>query len=320
MNYRRLGATGLNVSEIALGSWLTSGQKIDEETSHAIFNRALELGINLFDTADVYAHGRAEEILGSWLKTKQREQVVIATKCRGRMWVGPNGEGLSKKHIIEAANNSLKRLGTDYIDLYQFHWPDSETPLEESLEAMELLMFQGKVLYAGCSNYSVEELDEALEIADELGLPRFVSHQPLYNMFERGIESGLMSRCAEEGIGIIIWSPLGQGLLSEKYLSGEAPPGSRLHGTEEGRRWLNPANVKALRELADIAHSKGATLSQLALAWALSHPEITSCIVGATSVEQIEENAAASDVVISEEEFLQIESILQARERAIAEL
>lgn len=320
MNYRRLGATGLKVSEIALGNWLTSGQKTDEETSHTIFNRAWDLGINFYDTADVYAHGRAEEILGSWLKTKHREQVVVATKCRGRMWVGPNGEGLSKKHIIEAANHSLKRLGTDYIDLYQFHWPDAEAPMEESLEAMEILMIQGKVLYAGCSNYSADELDDALEIADEFGLPGFVSHQPQYNMFEREIEAGLMGRCAEEGIGIIIWSPLRQGLLSEKYLSGEAPPGSRLYGTDEGRRWLSPANVKALQELADIAHSKGATLSQLALAWALSHPEITSCIVGASNVEQIEENAAASDVVISEEEFLQIESILQARERADAGL
>lgn len=319
MNYRRLGATGLKVSEISLGNWLTSGQKLDEKASHAVFERAWELGINLYDTADVYAHGRAEEILGTWLKTKPREQVVVATKCRGRMWDGPNGEGLSKKHIIEAANHSLKRLGTDYVDLYQFHWPDEEAPIEESLEAMETLMIQGKVLYAGCSNYSTDELDDALEVADEFGLPRFASHQPRYNMFQRDIEARLMMRCAEEGIGIIVWSPLEQGLLSEKYSSGEAPPGSRFYGTEEGRRRLNPANVKALQALAEIAHSKKATLSQLALAWVLSHPEITSCIAGATQIEQIEENAAASDLVISEEEFLQVEKILQDRERSVVE-
>ncbi|MEN6520670.1 MAG: aldo/keto reductase [Armatimonadota bacterium] len=319
MNYRRLGEAGLKVSEISLGNWLTSGGTLDEDAAHAICERAWELGINFYDTADVYAHGRAEEILGSWLKTKPREQVVVATKCRGWMWEGPNGEGLSKKHIMESVNLSLKRLGTDYIDLYQFHWPDEETPMEESLEAMNILMIQGKVLYAGCSNYRDNELDDALDVSDALGLPRFASLQSRYNMFQRDIEFGLIPHCAEEGIGIIVWSPLEQGLLSEKYLSGEAPPGSRLYGTEEGRRWLNPANVKALQLLADVAHSKKATLSQLALAWVLSHREITSCITGATGIEQIEENAAASDLGISEEEFLQIEKILQDRERAVVD-
>jgi aryl-alcohol dehydrogenase-like predicted oxidoreductase len=318
MNYRRLGATGLKVSEVSLGNWQTSGDKIDEKAAHVICDRAWELGINFYDTADIYAHGRAEEILGSWLKTKPREQVVVATKCRGRMWDGPNGEGLSKKHIIEAAEASLRRLGTDYIDLYQFHWPDEETPIEESLEAMEILMLQGKVLYIGCSNFSTDQIRDSLETSDELGLPHFVSNQPRYNMFQREIEGSQMSLCAEEGIGIIVWSPLEQGLLTEKYLSGEAPAGSRLHGSEEGQSWLNPANVKALNALAEVAHSKSATLSQLALAWILTHQEITSCIVGATNTEQLEENAKAADLDISEDEFLQIESILREREKAIA--
>ncbi|HOM72121.1 MAG TPA: aldo/keto reductase [Armatimonadota bacterium] len=315
MNYRRLGDSGLKVSEISLGNWLTSGDKLDEQASHAIFDRAWELGINFFDTADIYAKGRAEEILGTWLKTKPREQVVVATKCRGRMWDGPNGEGLSKKHILEAAEASLRRLGLDYIDLYQFHWPDNDTPIEESLEAMAILMEQGKVLYAGCSNFDTEELRDALEVADELGLPRFISTQPRYNMFQRGIEATLMPRCAKEGIGIIVWSPLEQGLLTEKYLTGTAPAGSRLYGHEEGQSWLNPANLKALNELAEIAHSKNAKLSQLALAWILSHPEITSCIVGASKVEQIEENAQAADLDLSDDELQQIEAILQEREK-----
>lgn len=317
MIYRRLGDTGLKVSEISLGGWLTTGQALDDQVSHAIFDKAWELGINFFDSADVYANGRAEEILGSWLKTKPREQVVVATKCRGRMWDGPMGEGLSKKHILEAANASLKRLGVEYIDLYQFHWPDEETPIEESLEAMEILMLQGKVLFAGCSNFDTQEMVDALEVADELGLPRFISNQPRYNMVQRGIEQSLMSQCAEEGVGIIVWSPLEQGLLTDKYLSGEAPVGSRLYGSEEGERWLNPPTVRALNELAEIAHSKNAKLSQLALAWILSHPEITSCITGATSVEQIEENVAAAEVKLTGDDLRNIDGILKEREKAL---
>jgi len=316
MNYRHLGATGLKVSEISHGGWITTGGQLDESASYAVLNRAWELGINLFDTADVYAHGRGEEVLGSWLATKPREQVVVATKCRGRMWDGPIGEGLSKKHILKAAEDSLKRLATDYIDIYQFHWPDQETPIDESLDAMDILMRQGKVLYPGCSNYNTEELRDALEIANELGLPRFVSHQPRYSMFQRAIEATLMPRCAIEGIGIIVWSPLEQGLLSEKYLSGKAPAGSRLHESEEGSRWLTPHNLKAMRSLAEIAHGKNATLSQLALSWILYHPEMTSCIMGASTIDQVNENAAAAELDLSPDEFEQIEIILTERESA----
>lgn len=314
MNYKRLGATGLKVSEIAFGNWLTSGDKLDEHASHAIFDAAWDRGINFYDTADVYANGRAEEILGSWLKTKPREQVVVATKCRGEMWDGPNGQGLSKKHVIEAAEHSLRRLGVDYIDLYQYHWPDEDTPVEESLEAMDMLMFQGKVLYAGYSNCTTEELRDALEVADDFGLPRFASVQPRYNMFQRGIEETLMPRCAIEGIGIIVWSPLEQGLLTEKYLDGRAPAGSRLYGSEEGKQWLNETNLKALRALAEIAHGKNAKLSQLALAWILSHPEITSTIIGASTPKQVEENAAAVELDLTGDELQKIEEILRERE------
>ncbi len=236
MNYRRLGGSGLKVSEIAFGNWQTAGDKLDEKASHDLFDTAWEYGINLYDTADIYAHGRAEEILGSWLKMKPREQVVVATKCRGRIWEGPNGEGLSMKHVIEACEASLKRLGVDYIDLYQFHWADDDTPIEESLEALNVLTIQGKILYTGCSNFSASEIHDALDAANHLGLPRFISDQPRYNMFQRDIEDDIMPLCESESIGIISWSPLEQGLLTEKYLSGEAPPGSSS---------LNPDSARA---------------------------------------------------------------------------
>ncbi len=318
MNYRKLGASGLKVSEISLGNWLTSGEKLDSKASHAVFDKAWELGINFYDTADIYAQGEAERILGLWLADKPREEVVVATKCRGRMIPGPNGEGLSKKHILEAAEASLKRLGVDYVDLYQFHWPDEDTPIEESLEAMSILMSQGKVLYAGCSNFTAQDLSGAIEASDELGLPYFSSLQPRYNMFQRGVEKDLIPLCADEGIGIIVWSPLEQGLLTEKYLSGKAPVGSRLHGKEEGERWLNAPSVKALNELAEIAHDKGIKLSQLALAWILTKPVVSSCITGASSADQVAENAAAAEVELSESELAQINSILDAREKALS--
>ncbi|MCC6483224.1 MAG: aldo/keto reductase [Armatimonadetes bacterium] len=317
MKYRRLGATGLKVSEIALGNWLTMGAKLDEKASHQVLDRAWDLGVNLYDTADAYAHGEAEKILGAWLKTKPREQVVVATKGRVQMWDGPNGQGLSKKHLIEAANHSLKRLDLDYVDIYQFHWPDAETPIEESLEAMDLLMRQGKVLYAGCSNYDTELLRDALLASERKGLPRIVSIQPRYSMFDTHIETTLMKRCGAEGIGMIVYSPLEQGLLTEKYLGGKAPVGSRLDDKAQ-ESLLTSENISALSALADIAHSRNAKLNQLALAWILTHPEITAPIVGATSPAQIEENAAASDVVLTPEELQQIEEVLQKRQKAVA--
>lgn len=317
MKYRRLGGTGLKVSEIALGNWQTMGEKLDAQASFQVLDRAWDLGVNLYDTADIYAHGEAEKILGRWLKTKPREQVVVATKGQSPMWDGPNGQGLSKKHLIEAANHSLKRLGVEYVDLYQFHWPDPETPLEESLEAMDLLMRQGKVLYAGCSNFDTELLRDALLAAERRGLPRLVCDQPRYSMFDRRVEATLMRRCALEGVGIIVYSPLEQGLLTEKYLSGQAPDGARLKGKVE-KHLLTPENLEALRALSDIAHGKGVKLSQLALAWILSHPEITAPIVGASSPGQIEENAEACEIELTQDELQQIDAVLERRQKARA--
>jgi aryl-alcohol dehydrogenase-like predicted oxidoreductase len=310
MNYRRMGRTGLKVSEISLGTWINFGGKIDDSAAFAVLDAALDSGINLFDTADVYEHGRAEEVLGRWMKDKNREDLVIATKGHSRMSDKPNGQGSHRKHLTEACHASLRRLGTDYIDLYQTHWPDPETPLEETMSTLNDLVRQGKVLYIGCSNYSGEMIAEANGIAKRRGWERFTCLQPPYNMFNRGIEGSQMPRCAKEGMGIIAYSPLAQGLLTDKYLGGEAPENSRASGNEWLSRQLSQHLLK-LKKLGDLAASKNAKLSQLALAWILSHPEMTSCIVGASQPEQVAENAAASDLKLSPEEREQIESILK---------
>jgi aryl-alcohol dehydrogenase-like predicted oxidoreductase len=317
MKYRRLGATGLNVSEISLGGWITHGGALTDEQAHATLDAAWEAGINLYDTADVYAGGRAEETLGRWLKNKPREQAVVATKMRGRMWDGPNGEGLSKKRIKECVEHSLRRLQTDYIDIYQMHWPDQNTPIEETVEGLERVVREGKVLYPGLSNYDTEQVREAIAAQDRRGYSRFVSHQPVYNLLDRGIEQSLMPLCANEGIGFIVYSPLAQGFLSEKYLEGQAPEGTRGAGSEDWqRRYLTPRNLDLLSGLHALAQEKETTIPRLALAWILSHPEITSCIIGATRPEQVAENAAATDVALEAGDASRIRELLDARERA----
>jgi aryl-alcohol dehydrogenase-like predicted oxidoreductase len=309
MNYRRMGATGLKVSDISLGTWINFGGKIDEDAAFAVLDAAMDAGINLYDTADVYEAGRAEEVLGRWLKGRDRSKLVVATKGRSRMGDGPNDQGAHRKRIHEACHASLKRLGTDYIDLYQIHWPDPETPLEETMSVLNDLVRQGKVLYIGCSNFSAEMIAEANGIAERRNCEKFTCLQPPYNMFRRDIEKSQMPRCAKEGMGIIAYSPLAQGLLSDKYLGGTPPEGSRAKNNEGMTKQLE-RQLPKLKKLGDLAASKGIKLSQLALAWNLSHPEMTSCIVGATKPEQVAENAAASDVTLSPEELERIEGIL----------
>jgi aryl-alcohol dehydrogenase-like predicted oxidoreductase len=311
MNYRRLGKTGLKVSEISLGAWINFGQRIDDEAAFAVLDAAIESEINLFDTADVYAGGKAEEVMGRWTKDKKRSELVVATKARGRMGKDPNAEGLHRKHLTEACEASLKRLGTDYIDLYQVHWPDAETPLEETMSALNDLVRQGKVLYVGCSNFSAELITEANALARQNGWERFVSLQPVYNMFNRGIEGNQMPRCAKEGMGIIAYSPLAQGLLTDKYRTGNIPEGSRASGNEGMEKQLDQ-RLPQIQKLGALADRKGIQLSQLALAWMLSHPEMTSCIIGATKPEQVKENAAAAEVKLSPEELEEIEGILSS--------
>jgi len=316
MNYRRLGAAGLKVSGIALGSWQSMGGCVVDRTAFAMMDRAWDLGVNLLDTADIYQEGRAEETIGRWMRGKAREEVLISTKCLRRMWAGPNGEGLSKKHILVAAEKSLRRLGTDYIDIYQFHWPHPETPIEESMEAMELLVRQGKVLYPGYSNYDIPDLVDAQKAARACRL-RFASNQIRYTLFDRAFEQSLIPACGEEGLGILVWSPLEQGLLTDAHLSGQAPAGSRLEAEDLAETLLTPANLKAMAALAHIARARGATLAQLALAWLLRRPEVSSCIVGAYTPEELEEACSAAQMTLAETELRQIETILQSREKTL---
>jgi aryl-alcohol dehydrogenase-like predicted oxidoreductase len=311
MEYRTLGRTGLKVSELCLGT-MTFGWGADEPTSHAIMDRAFEAGINFLDTADVYSFwaenndgGVSETWIGNWLKGKDRRQVVIATKVRGRMWDGPNGEGLSRAHIMAAVEDSLRRLGTDYIDLYQTHWPDDETPLEETLRALDDLVRQGKVRYVGCSNHPAWLLTKALWLSDVNGLARYDSLQPHYNLVHRDeFERELKPLCADQGLGVIPYSPLEGGFLTGKYRPGTGiPPGSRGQGSESIKGHLTESNFALLDKMAEIGDGYGKTIAQVALAWLLSQPIITAPIVGARTVEQLEESLGAVGFRLTPEEM-----------------
>lgn len=314
MNYRRLGRSGLNVSELCLGAWINFGGKIEDEATFAVLNAAMEEGIDFIDTADVYAGGKAEEVIGRWLKTQDRRAVTIATKCRGRMWPGPNGEGAGRKHIIDACHDSLRRLQTDYIDLYQIHWPDDQTPAEETLRALDELVKAGKIRYFGWSNYDAERIAESARLSESLSLNRAVSLQNNYSMFVRDTESRTNPRCVQEGVGLIPYSPLAQGLLSEKYLDGKAPEGSRAEGNENLQKRLDE-KLPTMRALAEFAHARDLTLSQLALAWLLHQPAMAAPIIGASRPEQVKENAKASGVKLSPEELSEIAGILDGEKK-----
>ena len=303
MKYRRLGRTGLKISEISLGGWLTYGNQIEEEQAIPVIRRAFELGINFFDSADVYAAGRSEEIMGKALKEFNREEIVIATKVRGRIFQGVNGEGLSRKHIFEACNASLRRLGTDYIDLYQVHWYDNDTPLDETLGALNDLVRQGKVLYIGCSNYSADQVQESIGISEKKGWARFDSVQPHYNMLGRTIEKDLIPRCGLKGVGMIIYCPLAQGILSGKYIQGNKKVDTARTRGDYFKKLLTTQNIKNLKKLNEIAKKREKTMSQLALAWILRNKEITSCIIGARTVQQVEENVKGSGWEITDKEL-----------------
>jgi aryl-alcohol dehydrogenase-like predicted oxidoreductase len=316
MNYRILGRTGLKVSEFSLGSWTTYGGSVDEADAIAIIQHAFERGINLFDTADVYVRGAAETVLGKALKTLPREQVVVATKCMGRVWDGPLGAGLSRKHIFDALNQSLTRLQIDYVDLYQLHAPDAATPIEETLRAFEDLVRSGKVRYIGFSNYDKEPalLAQAVSLQRTRGWERFVSSQPRYHLLEPRIESVHMPFCSRHGIGIICYSPLLQGVLTNKYAGMTIPPASRGAGTFkhflEAEKALTAENVAAASRFADWVERKGiGTPAQIALAWVLRRPEITSAILGATRLDQLVENLKAAEIRLSPSEWAEVERV-----------
>ena len=313
MNYRRLGRSGLKVSEICLGAWINFGGKIEDEATFAILDTAVENGIDFFDTADVYAAGKAEEVMGRWMKNKDRRAITVATKCRWRMWDGPNGEGAGRKHIVDACHDSLRRLQTDYIDLYQIHGPDRETPAEETLRALDELVKQGKIRYFGWSNYDAEMIGESARLSESLGLNRTISLQNNYSMLVRGTEKRENPRCVQEGVGLIPYSPLAQGLLSEKYLDGKAPEGSRGEGNEGMQKRLDE-QLPTMKSLAEFGRARDLSLSQLALAWLLHQPAMSAPIIGASRPEQVTENAKAAGVKLSPDDLAAIETILKGPE------
>src|ERR671914_3128066 len=315
MEYRRLGKSGVKVSEISLGSWLTYGGSVAEEQAKSCIDRAYELGINFFDTANVYMRGAAEEIVGQALKDFERHSYFLATKVYFPMGEGPNDRGLSRKHITEQCNASLNRLGVDYVDLYQCHRYDENTPLEETMRALDDLVRQGKVLYVGVSEWTADPIADALRLAKEMNLDRIVSNQPRYNMIQRGIEAEVVPLSEREGVGQVVFSPLAQGVLTGKYHPGEAPEGgTRAADPETSRfmqRLMNEKVLSAVDKLRPVASEAGLTMSQLALAWILRHDNVSSAIIGASRPEQVEDNAQAAGVKLSPDVASEIDDVLE---------
>ena len=304
-----MGRTGLKLSEVSLGGWLTFGGQVDDDTTFACLDVAVEHGVNFIDLADIYARGNAERVFGKWLRGKKRSDFVISSKVYWPMSDNVNDRGLSRKHIMESVEGSLKRLGTDYLDIYFCHRYDEETPIEEVVLAMTDLVRQGKILYWGTSVWEADNIEDAVDLARHwLGYQPFVE-QPRYNMLDRHIEDAIMPMCAEKGLGIVVWSPLAQGVLTTKYLDG-IPEGSRATYSNWIKEDLTPENIERVRKLTAIAGDLGLTMPQLALAWILRRPEITSVIVGASRPEQVEENVKASGVTLSEDVLAEIERIL----------
>jgi voltage-dependent potassium channel beta subunit len=315
MKFRNLGASGLKISEITLGNWITHGSQVEADIAKATVNTALDLGITTFDTADVYAATKAEAVLGEALKGQRREGLEIFTKVFWPTGPGANDRGLSRKHIIESCHGSLRRLQTDYIDLYQAHRFDYETPLEETLRAFDDLVRQGKVHYIGISEWTADQIRAAVEIADDLGLDRIVSSQPQYSMLWRVIEAEVVPTSIELGIGQIVWSPIAQGVLTGKYKPGAPlPEGSRAtdpNGSQfMGRFFDNPELLVRVQNLVPIAGDLGITMAQLAVAWVLSRPGISAALVGASKPEQLIDSAGASDVVLTDDVLAAIDAAL----------
>lgn len=307
MDYARLGRTGLKVSRLCLGG-MTFGWSSDEATSLRIMDVAFEAGINFIDTADIYSFwiqgnkgGESETIIGKWLKTKPRHEVIIATKVRGRTGPGPNGEGLSRAHIFQAVEDSLRRLGTDYIDLYQTHYPDEDTLLEETLAALDSLVKSGKVRYLGCSNYPAWLLIKALWISDKHGLARFDCLQPHYSLFHRDeFERELEAACLDQGIGVIPYSPLAAGFATGKYTRQNRTPESTRTASGLIQQLINNDDAyRALDVLNDIARVQHVPVAQIALAWQLAKPAITSPIIGARTVDQLQEVLTATGIQLT---------------------
>ena len=315
MEYRRLGSTGMYVSEISYGNWITHGNQIESDAAIKCVKEALNQGITTFDTADVYAGTKAEVVLGKALKGVRRESYELFTKVYFPTGAGKNDRGLSRKHIIESCNASLRRLQTDHIDLYQMHRFDYETPLEESLSAFDDLIRAGKVHYIGFSEWNASQIKSALSIQDARGYNRFVSNQPQYSALWRVIEAEIVPLSVKEGIGQIVFSPMAQGVLTGKYVPGKkAPIGSRATNKTGGanmiKGWLREEVLEAVQNLKPIANEVGLTMSQLSIAWVLQNPNVSSAIMGATKPSQVKENAKASGVKLEAEVMKAIDKAL----------
>jgi aryl-alcohol dehydrogenase-like predicted oxidoreductase len=316
MEIRNLGNSGLKISAIAYGNWLTHGSQVEEDAALACVRQALDEGITTFDTADVYANTKAETVLGKALKGERRESLEIFTKV---YWpTGPgahNDHGLSRKHIMESINGSLQRLGTDHVDLYQAHRFDYETPLEETMEAFADVVRSGKAHYIGVSEWRAEEIRRGHELARELRIP-FVSSQPQYSMLWRVIESEVVPTCEELGIGQIVWSPIAQGVLTGKYQPGEQPPsGSRATDEKGGSdmiaRWLDDDVLTRVQQLRPIADEVGLSMAQLAVAWVLQNTNVSAAIIGASRPEQVTENVKAAGVTLEPGTLKAIDDVLE---------
>jgi len=316
MEHRYLGDSGLKISELTYGNWLTHGSQVENDTATACVRAALDVGISTFDTADVYANTQAEVVLGEALKGERRESLEIFTKVYGP--TGPKGHndtGLSRKHIRESAHASLRRLQTDHIDLYQAHRYDVETPLEETMQAFADLVREGKVLYVGVSEWNAQQLRDGAALAKELGF-QLISNQPEYSLLWRVIEEEVVPASKELGISQIVWSPIAQGVLTGKYKKGqELPAGSRATDQKGGagmiERWMRDDVLDAVAQLKPVADELGLTQAQLSLAWVLSNENVASAIIGASRPEQVVSNAEASGVVLERDVLDRIEGIFE---------
>jgi len=315
VNYRYLGNSGLKISEITYGNWLTHGSQVENDAATACVRAALDAGISTFDTADVYANTKAEQVLGDALKGERRESLEIFTKV---YWPtgpgGPNDTGLSRKHIMESINGSLTRLGTDYVDLYQAHRFDTETPLEETMQAFADIVRQGKALYIGVSEWTADQIRAGHALSKELGF-QLISSQPQYSMLWRVIEDEVVPTSAELGISQIVWSPVAQGVLTGKYAPGaELPAGSRATDEKGGanmiKRFLDDEVLRRVQELKPVADELDLSLAQLAVAWVLQNKNVAAALIGASRPEQVAENVKASGVVIPDELLTKIDTIL----------
>jgi aryl-alcohol dehydrogenase-like predicted oxidoreductase len=315
VEFRYVGNSGFKISEITYGNWLTHGSQVENDQAKACVRAALDAGITTFDTADVYANTQAEVVLGEALKSERRESLEILTKVFGP--TGPKGHndvGLSRKHIMESINGSLKRLQTDYVDIYQAHRYDHDTPLDETIQAFADLVRMGKVLYVGVSEWTAQQIQDGHDLAEEMGI-HLISNQPQYSMLWRVIEGDVVPVCVSLGISQVVYSSIAQGVLTGKYRPGEQPPaGSRATDEKGGanmiKRWMSNEVLERVQQLVPLAQEAGLSMAQLAVAWTLQNRNVASAIIGASRPEQVQDNAAASGVTLDDDLLAKIDEVL----------